>query len=257
MKKLKKYALHIVFVLLVLLYFFPQYAKRTLLSPFISQKYDAVLEISAQDYFGDVANTPFVFERNSKQYTLVPQTRYAVTGRVGIVERYDTLWGKFYRGHSQKDYINLVPQDVFLVIGDMAKDEIFKKFVFEHEERLGRVLCKGVKYRKSFMPSAMSRQEAKENWEKYQECNRFIKQNELNNYHPIPANERINQALLMLTKGDVVYLEGLLVDVPQMRLKTGRRKNQYHENMIAGGVNPGMCFILYTTRVILNGRIYE
>jgi len=257
LKIIRKYVWHIVFALLVVQYFFPQYLKRAILPYLISQKYDAPLEISDEDYFEDVANTPFVFERGDKQYILVPKTRYAVTGKVGIVERYDTLWGKFYRGHAQGLYINLVPQDVFLVIGNMAKEDIFQKLTFEHEERLGRVLCKGVKYRRSFMPSSMSRQEAKENWQKYQDCHRFINQAEENNYHPIPANERINQALSMLVKGDVVYLEGLLVDVPDMGMKTGTRKNQYHENIITSGMNPGMCFILYTTRVILNGRVYE
>ena len=248
---------HIVFALLVVQYFFPQYLKRAILPYLISQKYDAPLEISDEDYFEDVPNTPFVFERGGKQYKLVPKTRYAVTGKVGIVERYDTLWGKFYRGHAQGLYINMVPEDVFLVIGNMAKDEIFKKFVFEHEERLGRVLCKGVKYRRSFMPSFMSPEEALKNKQTYLDCQRFMKEEERNNYHPIPANERIRQAISMLVKGDVVYLEGLLVDVPEMGMRTGVRKKQYHENIITSGMNPGMCFILYTTRVILNGRIYE
>ena len=202
----------------------------------------------------------FCLERivcNGKKYMLVPKTRYAVTGRVGIVDSYDTLFNKFYRGHSQSAYINLVPQDIFLVIGDMARDDIFQKFKFEHEERLGRVLCKGVKYRTSFFSFRMSEEEAQKNMEKLNACNQYINQSEQYNYHPIPATKRINKALSMLVPGDVVYLEGYLVDVPSMRLKTGTRKDQYHENMIVSGRAPGMCFILYTTKVMLNGRVYE
>lgn len=152
MRYLKEHAFSAGLALLVLLCVFCKDLKRVIYPYIFGQKYGAALEISNEDYFEDVANTPFVFERGSKQYTLVPRTRYAVTGKVGIVEKYDTLWGRFYRGHAQGLYINLVPQDVFLVIGNMAKEDVFRKFVFEHEERLGRVLCKGVKYRRSFMP---------------------------------------------------------------------------------------------------------
>lgn len=219
-------------------------------------KTDVVLTVSSQDYFEDTPPKTFVFSRGKYQYRLVAKTVYATTGRVGIVDDYSTLFNRIFRGQFQGDYINLVPQDVFLVIGDMARDDVFQKLKFEHEERLGRVVCKGVKYRRSFMGAFLSSEDAERNMQKLNDCMRDVKQHEQNNYHPIPANERINKALSMLLPGDIVYLEGWLVDVPDMGLKTGTRKEQYHENIIIGGSSPGMCFILYTTKLILNGRLY-
>ena len=256
-KHIRKYKWHIVFALLIFQFFFPEYLKRQIYPYFYGKSFDKQLVVSSQDYFEDVNIFPFSFTRGKYTYQLEPKTIYAVTGRVGIVDHYDTLWNKFYRGQFQGKYISLVPQDVFLVIGNMARDDIFEKFNFEHEERLGRVVCKGVKYRTSFLPSATNREKAEKNWQKYNECNQYIRQEEQNNYHPIPATNNINKALSMLLKGDLVYLEGYLVDVPEMGLKTGTRKKQYHENIIVKGQAPGMCFILYTTKVILNGRVYE
>ncbi|HCU58414.1 MAG TPA: hypothetical protein DIC64_00340 [Alphaproteobacteria bacterium] len=253
----KKYGWQIVAALLVFQFFFPAYLKRAVYPYVYGKAYNGVLKVSEQDYFEDVQMAPFELKKGKYRYMLAPKTIYAVTGKVGIVDHYDTLFNKFYRGQFQGKYMALVPQDVFLVIGQMAREDVFQKFEFEHEERLGRVLCKGVKYRRSFMSSFMNEQEAKENTAKYNECMKYIKQEEQNNYHPIPANENINKALSMLIKGDVVYLEGYLVDELTMRLKTGTRKNQYHENIVVSGMNPGMCFILYTTKVILNGRVYE
>lgn len=254
---IKKYKWRIIFALLVFQFFFPQYSKRAIYPYIYGQKTDEVLKISQKDYFEDVNLPPFVLTKGKYTYKLNPKTIYAVTGRVGIVDHYDTLWRKFYRGQFQGDYINLVPQDIFLVIGGMAREDVFEKFKFEHEERLGRVLCKGVKYKKSFMSFTMSEEESQKNAEKLNECNQYIKQSEQNNYHPIPATNRINKALSMLLPNDIVYLEGYLVDVPSMRLQTGTRKEQYHENMKVGAHAPGMCFILYTTKVVLNGRVYE
>ena len=185
------------------------------------------------------------------------KTKYAVTGRIGIVDTYNGLWNKFYRGKSQARYINLVPRDLFLVIGQMGQEGIFEKFDFDHEERLGRVLCKGVKYRKSFMPVKMSKKEAQESAKNYEACQKYIKNEEMNNYHPIPANKKIEKVFSILKYGDVVHLEGFLVDVVNMGLKTGTRKDQFHDNMIVNGIAPGMCFILYTTKVIFNGHEYQ
>lgn len=244
-------------VLFCLYLVFPQYFRCVIYPPFISKPATQPLQISAADSFEDVAPSSFQFKRGKYTYLLTPRTKYAVTGRVGIVDDYDTLFNRFYRGQFQGEYITLVPRDVLLVIGQMAEPKVFAMFDFEHEERMGSVLCKGVKYKTSFMPSFMSDKKAKENWDKYNECNQFIKKEEYNNYHPIPANERINKALSMLKKGDVVHLEGVLVDVPTMRMKTGTRKEQTHGNMMVDGYAPGMCFILYTTKVILHNRVYE
>ncbi len=253
---LDKHFGRIIFGTFFLFLYFQTEIKRCVYPFIYGQKTNAVLQISAQDYFEDINHQNIPYKKGKYTYTLKPKTVYSVTGRVGIVDRYDTLFNRFYRGQFQGAYIALVPQDVFLVIGQMADDDIFQKFVFEHEERLGRVLCKGVKYKKSFLSSFSSLKQAQESMEKYKECNHYIKEEEQNNYHPIPASKNINKALSMLKKGDVVYLEGFLVDVDPLGLKTGTRKKQHHQNIIINGMQPGMCFVLYTTKVILNGYQY-
>lgn len=244
-------------ILLCLHLLFPQYAKRILYPHIFGKPTTAEQHISETDSFKDITMQPFRFVRKNKTYILEPHTRYSVTARVGIVDDYDTLANKFFRGQFQGEYITLAPRDVVLVIGQMAKPEIFDKFEFRHEERMGGAVCKGVKYRTSFMPSFMSEKKAQKNWQKYRQCYQYIKAEEYNNYHLIPANERINKALSMLLPNDVVTVEGLLVDVPQMRLKTGTRKEQTHKNMTVNGYAPGMCFILYTTKVVLKNYVYE
>jgi hypothetical protein len=215
------------------------------------------MEISATDYFEDIKAAPIMHKSGNRNYLLLPKTKYAVTGRVGIVDDYTTIRNLIFRGQFQKNYIDLVPRDIFLVIGTMAHPDVFKMFEFAHEERMGQILCKGVKYNKSFVPVWLSEKEYQKNQEIYTNCMKYMKNDELNNYHPIPANGRINKALSMLLPGDVVYLEGVLVDVPQLGLHTGTRKMQHHKDQVVGGYESGMCFILYTTKVVINNRVYE
>lgn len=254
---LSKLIKKICFCGLIFLLFYPQYLKRLIYPYLLGKSFSESAQISFQDYYKDITAQPINFKRKNIEYTLIPKVFYKITGKVGVVDHYDTLFNIIYRWHSQKDYINLVPRDVFVVTGDMARPEIFEKFEFGHEERGGYVLCKGVKYKMSFMPVFMSEKKAIENMKKFNHCNQFIKDEEQNNYHPIPANEIINKALSMLLPGDIISLEGYLVDVPQMGLYTGTRKGQIHQNIRIGGRETKMCFILYTTKVVINGRIYE
>lgn len=256
-KFLNKYCWHILFFICFFSVVFVSHLKRGVYLYLYGKKYDGILQISQNDYFEDVDAASFTIKKGKDIYVLVPKTKYAVTGRVGIVDSYDTFFNRIYRGQFQGKYINLVPRDVFLLIGTMARDEIFKKFVFNHEERLGSVLCKGVKYKTSFMPSFSNRKQAEKNWQKYQQCHQYIKQEEQNNYHLIASTNAIDKAVSILRKGDVVYLEGFLVDVPTLKLKTGTRKKQFHKNIVVRGNAPGMCFILYVTKVVLNGRVFE
>ena len=253
----KKIIIRISIVLLILHLIFPQYLKRITYPFLFGKRLNTSMQISDEDYFQDISAAPIKISKGKFSYILLPKVKYSATGRVGYVDSYDSLLNKIYRGFSQQKYINLVPRDIFLVIGNMAKPEIFSMFKFEHEERGGSVLCKGVKYRKSFMSSYKSQEEAEESKKNFEHCHPYIKQKELNNYHPIAANKKIDLGLSTLLPNDVLYMEGYLVDVPQLGLSTGTRKEQTHSNMIMNGYNPGKCFILYTTKIIINGIIYE
>ncbi|MBO7556250.1 MAG: hypothetical protein J6T72_02500 [Alphaproteobacteria bacterium] len=253
----KNNIIKIALALLILHLLFPQYIKRIIYPILFGTQSNISMQISKTDNFQDISAAPIEIKKGRFSYLLLPKVEYSVTGRVGYVDTYNGIWNKFYRGFSQQKYITLVPRDIFLVIGDMAKPEIFSMFKFEHEERGGSVLCKGVKYRKSFMSSYKSQEEAAESQKNYEHCHPYIKQKELNNYHPIAANKKIDLGLSTLLPNDILYMEGYLVDVPQMGLSTGTRKEQTHSNMIMNGYNPGKCFILYTTKVIINGIVYE
>ena len=252
------YAKKLLIILIIVQIFFPEYLKRMIYPYIYGKATTEKVQISSEDSFEDINEPRFRFDKDGWSYVLYPRTKYSVTGRIGIVERYDTLFGKIFRGQFQGDYINLVPLDLFIVINELAKPEIFKMFRFVHEERMGGIRCKGVKYRESVMSGFFS------SWSEYEKskanlakCQPYMKDEYLNNYHPIPANKNVDKALHQIVAGDVVHLEGVLVDVPQMGLKTGTRKNQYHKELYGGRGGAGMCFILYTTKVILNNRIYE
>lgn len=262
--KLKKIFKRLFALILVSYFIFPEYWKAAIY-PYLYGKQKGIEQtISEQDYFEDVDMEPFYFERNGSSYFLTPKTIYRGTGRVGIVDHYDTWWNKYYRGYSsnpsQKLYIDLVPQDLVLVIGKMAEPDIFVMFEFKHEERAGGPRCKGVKYRTSFMSLPMSEKAWKKNQENYDKCNPYINDKEYNNYHPIPANKNVNAALSMLKHGDIVTLEGFLVNVTidgQTFLQSATRHAQSHPWAIISGMVPGWCFLLYTQKIIVNGVLYE
>lgn len=244
--------------ILILCQFYPQYWKRVVYPYIYGTPANKTLTISATSFFEDVPpNTPpFVFQKNNTKYSLHPRTKYSVTGKIGYVDTYDGWWNRFYRGQFQQKYINLVPLDLFIVIGNMAQPEIYKMFRFTHEERMGSILCKGVKYKTSFFNFWLSEEEAKESDANFQKCDKYMRSEEFNNYHPIPANENINKALHMLLPDDVIYIEGYLVDVPSLGLTTGTRHQQQHDYLVSG-YNPGMCFILYTTKIVFHNRVYQ
>lgn len=243
-------------IAIILLFLFPEYPKR-LIYPFLfAKKTSETLTISPDGNYKDVNLNTFEFTRNNHIYKLQPKTQYGITAKIGYIDHYDTILNKMYRGHSQNDYINLVPVDLLMVYGDMAKPEIYKLFEFEHEERTGFIKCKGVKYKESFFSFYASDSEREKSEKNYAHCETYMKNNQFNNYHPIPANENINKGLHTLIAGDVVHIEGYLVDVPSMGMLTGTRTNQHHEYVMSGQ-NPGMCFILFTTKLIVNGYTYQ
>lgn len=256
--RIKGYLIKFGLAVLILGLWYPQYWKR-LIYPSMYGKYDGTpLTISETDSFQDLPNNAslITLERHGKLYQFKPRTKYSVTGKVGYVDTYDGFWNRFYRKQSQEDYINIVPLDLIIVINNMAKPEIYNLFDFFHEERSGGPRCKGVKYRTSFFSGWMTEDKYRENVKKYNACNPYIRAEEFNNYHPIPANNNIDKALHTILPGDTIYIEGILVDVPMMGMKTGTRKQQHHDYLVSG-YNPGMCFILYTTKIILNNHIYE
>ena len=251
------YGLWLCVILVILLYVYQVYPKRWIYPMLYGKPFTRQLTVSHSDRYKDVVAPEFEYKRGGYTYSLLPRTKYAVTARVAFVDNHNTIFNKFFRERSQVRYNNLAPHDLLLLNGDMARSEIFKKFKFKHKKRTTQVLCKSAKYKKSFMSAYMDEEKAKKDNKKYNDCRQYIKEEEYGNYQTIPATEHVNKALSMIVKGDIVYLEGYLVDVPAMQLQTETRKNQVNENYKANALNPGISFILYTTRVIVNNYIYE
>ena len=218
---------------ILFLYMYPEYIKRPIYQHLYGKPYEKRLNVWEHDVFGDLnAEQKKSFSRKYKgtKITFFPQKSYEVVARIGVLERYDTFWEKFYHGYDENRRIyNLFsPIDLALVQGQGAYSEKFDR-CFKHEYRL-LWSCPDID-RKYF-----------------------------NNNHMIPANRTIKKGLETLHKGDIVYIKGLLVNVKvpdwDMML-TGTSHDMTHKNQFAGGLYTGMCFLVYLQKLAVNGYVYE
>lgn len=218
------------------LFFHPEYIKRPIYQHIYGTPINEKLTISAHSFFADVDDDqPFNYQIGKESLKLHPISKYSVTARVAYIDRYWGTWENFYHGHNEgRVYYNLfAPADLFLIHGELAKLENYGRCKYDHE------------YRASF----------------YQ-CPQPINGDDLNNYHIIPATLNVKKALSIILNEDVIYIEGILVDAtsakyPWFSLTTGRRHNMTHKDQFIGGQYTGMCFVLYTTKIIVNNHIYQ
>ena len=224
----------------VFLFFYPAYLYR-LIYPYIFAKPIAgKLQISDKDFFADLENTKdFQIKSSKVTFILTPKVKYAVTGKVAYVERYSGWWEKFAHGHDKAHtlYNYFSPMDLTLVYGPLANKEKYQYINFDHEYRAAKL---------TYSRAVISHDE-------------LI--NYLNNYHIIPANGRVKRGLDTIITDDTIYIEGYLVNVkaieePWFYLNTGLRHDQWHKELYGGNYAP-MCFVLYTTRLIIKHRVYE
>ena len=127
--------------------------------------------------------------------------------------------------------------DLTLVYGPLANKEKYQYINFDHEYRAAKL---------TYSREIIS----------YDELINY-----LNNYHIIPANWRIKRGLDTIITDDTIYIEGYLVNVraieePWFYLNTGLRHNQWHKELYGGNYAP-MCFVLYTTKLVIKHRVYE
>ena len=224
----------------IFLFFYPAYLYRLIYPYIFGKPIEGKLQISSEDYFYDLENPQDIRIITSKMtFIAYPRVKYSVTGKVAYVERYSGWWEKFAHGYdaSHTLYNYFSPLDLTLVYGPLADKDKYQLINFEHEYRTAKL---------TYPPSLI----------KYGDLINY-----LNNYHIIPANNRIRRALDTILTDDTIYIEGLLVNVkaveePRFFLKTGLRHNQWHEELYGGNYAP-MCFVLYTTKIIMNHRVYE
>ena len=218
-------------------FFYPQYL-RSLVYPYIlGMPTEERLEISQYDSIKNVTFDSFLYENGHEPVILTPKATYRLTARILDLERYDTLFEKFYHGYDKERmlYNSIAPLDLVLGFSDMAKPEILKHYKFEHQWRGSIYKCNP----------------CDGNAQAY-----------MNNYHIIPGSFVLRKAFEMLMKNEPIYLEGYLVDVqakniPHFRLHTGLSHGSFHDDQLLGGQTTGMCFVLYVTKMVYKDRIYQ
>lgn len=233
--KMRKNNVHKWIVACLLLFFWvhPEYIKRLIYPYIYAQPYNQKPEVWETDVFSDLnaeKAEPFIRNYNGIDITFYPQKLYETTAKIGILERYDGWWEKFYHGHdkNRRIYNSFSPIDLALVHGYGAFHPKFGS-CFRHEYRLL--------------------------WS----CPE-IDRTYFNNYHIIPASRNIQKGLATLQKGDIVHIKGRLVNVkvPNWNeMKTGTSHNMTHKKQFAGGLYTGMCFIVYLEELIIDSYIYK
>lgn len=70
------------------------------------------------------------------------------------------------------------------------------------------------------------------------------------NVHVVPASQNLKRALLALDAGDIVQLQGFLVDI------RGPEGQHWRSSLTRADRGGGSCELLYTTELIANERVY-
>ncbi|MHB9111574.1 MAG: hypothetical protein ACYC4D_02950 [Thermoleophilia bacterium] len=130
---------------------------------------------------------------------------------------------------------DLVPYDLLLTWGDMANDEIDSKLVWEQGDRRGQVSgslggASGVELSTDYVIRHVS------------------------NNHMIPSTERIERAMRNIKAGDLVRIDGRLVDV-RMSLDDGRVFT-VNTSKTRTDQGEGACEIIYVEHLRVNGQTY-
>ena len=222
-----------VFCALVFFYNHQEYIKKPLYQYLYAKPYAKQIIVWEKDVFSELSSgqsQPFSRNYDGRNIVFIPKKAYAVTARVGYVDRYEGIKERFFHGYdtNRKIYNSFAPLDLALVYGNSAYHEKFDT-CFKHEYRLL--------------------------WSCPEISTEYF-----NNYHIIPANDNLLKGVATLKKGDVVHVEGLLVNVKVPawnEMLTGTSHNMTHKNQFAGGLYTGMCFILYLQKLMVDGYVYE
>lgn len=172
----------------------------------------------------------------------VMRRKYSVKGRVVFVDWYDGAIKTWYHSAANegvKLYNAVASVDLSLIHGATAKDGNWKKIKFDHEER-GLI------------------------WSYKYADNPIVNDNEINNNHVIPANNAIKRAIAIMKVGDIVEVEGYLMDwkgtgeFSWFSIETATEPGQIHEKQLYGGrPGAGYCRQFYVTKITFDGYTFE
>jgi hypothetical protein len=80
-------------------------------------------------------------------------------------------------------------------------------------------------------------------------------QEHMSNNHLIPANKNLRKAMSKAKKGDLICIDGYLVDV--YASKDGQHSSSWRTSMQRDDIGDGACEIIYVTSLRINDMIYN
>jgi hypothetical protein len=161
------------------------------------------------------SHEPFAEARGRRTFRITPRAAYDVSARVGATERY--RWGASGA---------LIPWDFVLTWGAATREPAWSRISYLQTGRFYNWRCDD-----SLDPSYVSSHTA--------------------NTHLIPATGRVASALAHVRRGDVVRLEGDLVDV------TGPDGFVWKTSLSRTDTGPGACETLYVRALTIGLRRYR
>lgn len=164
---------------------------------------------------GEPAREPFAETRGRRTFRITPRAAYDVAARVGATERYRS-------GASGA----LIPWDFVLTWGAATREPAWSRISYLQTGRFYNWRCDD-----SLDPAYVASHTA--------------------NTHLIPASGRVASALAHVRRGDVVRLEGDLVDVD------GPDGFVWRTSLTRTDSGPGACETLYVRAVTIGTRRYR
>jgi hypothetical protein len=161
-----------------------------------------------------------VVQKKNYIFTITPKAAYKISGVVKSVKRYSDDWNSY-----------LSPLDVALVWGRLAEPDMDKYIRYWQEHRWY--------YYRYEAGTPVSKD--------------YIIKHSSNN-HLIPANENIKQALNLIEKGQMIYIDGYLVNVDG-----GYKNDKYwwRTSLTRDDTGDGSCEVIYVKRINIGGKIYQ
>lgn len=168
------------------------------------------------------------------------RAEYQVVGRAVYVDVYDN---SFYFGFKSKQqelntlYNAVSPLDISLFIGETAQDGNWQKIKVGHEYR---VLT----------------------WQWQRSDKVTVNMDEISNSHVIPANTAVRRGFDTIRKGDIVYLNGFLLDwnplgeFEDIKYKTALTAGEIADFKIGGRIS-GLCRYFYVTELAVGGYMFK
>lgn len=234
----KKYLIFAMLILLSGAYFF---GKILLIRQIYGIETESTIEAPLYE---QITMLPQEYRENARfgKYDVLINFRaeYQVVGRAVYVDVYDN---SFYFGFKSKQqelnalYNAVSPLDISLFIGETAQDGNWQKIKVGHEYR---VLT----------------------WQWQRSDKVTVNMDEISNSHVIPANTAVRRGFDTIRKGDIVYLNGFLLDwnplgeFEDIKYKTALTAGEIADFKIGGRIS-GLCRYFYVTELAVGGYMFK